>query len=1216
MTHRIKFFLSTIFIALCLSSAHLSAWAIGTELPPAKVAVSDDQTIVIGRILYEALSRSGYQMISQVTGMRTAIADVNYGDAAILPLQTDSLNLRYNNLIKVPVVLDHIEFTVYARDSRPYQFSKWSDLAGLRLGYRWQNEYIASNVSRAGAGKLVVAHEYEELWAYLLNNEVDVVILPRISHYEHRFPQGIKRAGVIERLPGFTYVNKTYEKLAPLLEKAFKEMIADGTMELINKSKKLSNSKKIILHINSYNTQIEWERKQLESIRRNIEMSTAIEYRSIDLNSNELRSQASYNAITSDLIRTSIIVRPPDLIIASGNESLEFVLSNYYVLFSNVPVVFLGVHGLNDSVLHGFEMYVTGTSETISFCETTSEMLRLYPKTRRIFILNDHIFSKSINLQETIQKKMETCRLPVEFVFSENKPFTEILKDIRSFEPDTLVLIGRYLSDNSTFYSEISVQKLVVEASSNNPVFCLFPSYIGHGTIGGLVSATELQNSVVAKMAVNILNGTHPSEIPVVFDSTSLNQWQFDYGTAKKHNINVKTLPAGHIIINRALPIWESNPLEFRLAMVAAVLLLLIICGLAIFSKILAKKQAAAEIASVAKSAFLANMSHEIRTPLNAVLGMTHLVLRTELTAKQRNYLDKVDRSANSLLGLLNEILDLSKVEAGKLELEDTPFLLHEVLETMTEVIVARIGIKDIELTVGIDHDVPLWLSGDPLRLRQILINLAGNAAKFTEEGEIAMRAQLVSQDQDKIRIEFIIRDTGIGMNDEQQKAVFQPFTQANASTTRTFGGTGLGLSISQRLVRLMGGQIVVKSAPDKGSTFRFTAEFGTCAEATAKFPISSAVQTFNVLIVDDRESARFMLSEYLLTLGVAHKAVDSAKAAIAILKESGDTYNLALVDWRMPSMDGLQLLEATTTDPSIQPLPLVAMISSFDCEYVRQQAMKGCVDFLTKPISLSRLQELLERIATHGNTEHFPNKPLRYQDGTIRFTGGLLLLAEDNLLSQQMMVGFLENAGFQVMLAQNGAEAVHMAQKRQFDAVLMDIQMPEMDGCTATEKIRLLPGYEKTPVIAVTAYVSADAVAKMHQAGIDEHVAKPIDLRRLFSVLARWFTVTTPDETRAVASADNAASSQVPSFEANVSDEILGKTEMAARLENLIPILRGNRPKACAQAFVAIDISRWPEPSRGEIQKMQQEVDEYNFAQAINLAETLLQGLQGENHV
>ena len=302
-----KFWVSILSVMLCIACVRPPAWAADGEQPAVKVAMSDDQSIIIERVLYTALRRSGYQMVSQLTGMRTAVADVNYGDAAILPLQTDGWDITYPNLIKVPVAIDRVEYTAYARSEDPYQYSEsgWDALAdGLRVGYRGQNMYVANKLEQMAAdelvadGLLVRVNTFEQLWDSLLNGETDVVILPRMSHFEYRFPQGSKRAGVIEAQPVYTYVNNNYDYLVPLLEKAYQEMIADGTMEAIHDSQDSAGDKRIVLHINSYNSQNEWERGQMEAIRKNLEANAAIDYRNIDLNSNELHAQASYNALS------------------------------------------------------------------------------------------------------------------------------------------------------------------------------------------------------------------------------------------------------------------------------------------------------------------------------------------------------------------------------------------------------------------------------------------------------------------------------------------------------------------------------------------------------------------------------------------------------------------------------------------------------------------------------------------------------------------------------------------------------------------------------------------------------------------------------------------------------------------------------------------------------------------------------------------------------
>jgi len=560
----------------------------GMERPAVKVAFTDDQSIIVERILYTVLKRSGYQMVSKATGMRTAVADVNYGDAAILPTQTDGWDRMYPNLIKVPVAIDNVEFTIYVRSENERYYSAWGDLAGLKLGYRWQNEYVANNIRRAGAGSLVTLNDFDEIWASLLNGDADAVILPRMSHFEHRFPYGVRKAGVIEKQPVYTYVNRRYDYLVPLLENAYREIIEDGTMALIQAGKESINEKPVILHLNSFSAQNEWERGQMESIKKNLEANLRLEYYNSYLNSNESYSQADFNSIVSDMIRAEFITRHPDLIIASGNEALEFVLNNYFLLFSNVPVLFFGVYGFDKSMLYGLEEYFTGFFENVSFNETAAEMLRLFPETRRLFVLNGSYPSRSEKLRNEIKKSVESGQnvfsgLQVEIEFSEDKPLDKILKDISSFGSETLVLIGSYYSDsNRVFYSEADLQRQVCQASGN-PVFSLSASCIGYGTLGGFVSSTGMKSRFIASMAADILKGRSPYNIPIINESAFLNQWQFDYETLKKFNIKTRNLLPGHYLINNRLKIWETNPDEFRLMMAIAVLLVLIIGGLMIF---------------------------------------------------------------------------------------------------------------------------------------------------------------------------------------------------------------------------------------------------------------------------------------------------------------------------------------------------------------------------------------------------------------------------------------------------------------------------------------------------------------------------------------------------------------------------------------------------------------------------------------------------------
>ena len=819
-----KILFSILAAALCVFFVPAPVYANDAEMPPVKVAMSDDQSIIVERILNNALGRTGHQMIAQITGMRTAIADVNYGDAAILPLQTAGLEERYENLLVVPVVLSNVEFTTYTRSSEAYDFREWGDLAGLRVGYRWQNEYVANNVWRADASELVAVNDQSELWADLLSNKTDVVILPRQPHFEHRLVPGIRRGSVIELLPCYTYVNKNYEYLVPLLEETYTEMFADGTMDLIQSGRNLFVDKKLVVNINSYGAESELERTRIDAIRRALEHDSQIEFFTFYLNANRIESQANFNSIAANMIRAEFISRFPDMVLTSGDEALEFVLNNYYMLFPRVPVEFFGVHGLDKSLLYGLENYITGISETISFEKNVYEMLRLYPQTKRIYILNDYNLRRSLHMRAEIEKVIDSVLYPVEFVFNEDKPFSEILGEIRGFGPETMVIIVNYAADsNMNAFPETEVQELVSEASVN-PVFCVTSSFVGNGTFGGLVSATDQESALVAERASDILRWTPPSEIPILFDTAWLNEWQFDYQVAERFGIDTDTLPEDHIVINRSIPVWESNPVEFRLVIILGIMLLVIIFVLIVFTRMLSKKQAAAEAASVAKSAFLANMSHEIRTPLNAIIGMTSIGMSVADPERMHLSFTKIDDASKHLLGVISDILDMSKIEAGKFELSASEFDSEKMLRRVVDVCRFRIDEKKQTLTVYIDEKIPEFLIGDDQRLAQVISNLLSNAIKFTpENGSVGLNAKLVSEDRNNCTLQISVTDTGIGISREQQSRLFQSFQQAESSTTRKYGGTGLGLSISKGIVDMMGGKIWLESETGKGSTFFFT---------------------------------------------------------------------------------------------------------------------------------------------------------------------------------------------------------------------------------------------------------------------------------------------------------------------------------------------------------------------------------------------------------
>jgi two-component system sensor histidine kinase/response regulator len=526
-----------------------------------------------------------------------------------------------------------------------------------------------------------------------------------------------------------------------------------------------------------------------------------------------------------------------------------------------------------------------------------------------------------------------------------------------------------------------------------------------------------------------------------------------------------------------------------------------------------------AEAATRAKSEFLANMSHEIRTPMNAIIGLCDLVLRTDLDQRQRDYVEKTRRSGQLLLGIIDDVLDVSKIEVGKLRLERSRFSLGSVLDGVVALFSDKLSNRNVQLRVDVGAEVPSSLVGDELRLGQVLINLVGNAVKFTDQGEIAVEVRRVSGDDHQVTLRFAVVDTGIGIEPAKRATLFEAFTQADSSTTRRYGGTGLGLSICKHLVELMEGEIGVESALGEGSRFHFTARFDSrLDEGSTELLAPPALQGLRILVADDHEPSRTYLHEILSRAGFRVHGVSRGEEVLTQLQQAavGDPFALVLLDWKMPGIDGIEVARRMVADDTMAPTPVV-MLTAYGREDIRWQAEKiGILGFLLKPVKPSLLFDTIVGILGR----EVAVVPQQGEDGVRLYPqqlrGATVLLVEDNAINQLVAKELLEDAGARVEVVSTGLEAVQAVAERSFQAVLMDVQMPVMDGLEATRIIRagggdehgtavVPPARRGLPIIAMTAHARPEDREDCLAAGMDDYLSKPIDAARLQRVVAKW---------------------------------------------------------------------------------------------------------------
>ena len=898
--------------------------------------------------------------------------------------------------------------------------------------------------------------------------------------------------------------------------------------------------------------------QQMDGIRSTLEQqSIALDVEFMD--SGRFPDRENLENFHKTLSHRASLLPPYDVVILGGKDALNFTLKEGRNLFVGTPKVFCGINDIGLSLVQNGNPEITGVIEAVSMRGTIELILRLQPKVKEIIAVADGSPPGQADLKKFLSNQdifpnVKFSNLSLEDLTWEEIP--EKLANHSGIESALMILSVRSDSKGEVKPFEEGVAYL---AKNPLPSYHLWTHGIGLGTVGGRVIYQYDQGRTAASMAIRILRGTPVHTIPVLTESP--NRHILDYRAMERFSIPLSFAPEKSDILFRTDPPKEASPwLPAIIALSLGGLISLAVVvvyhrrekklkedrldsyskeletlvqertwelerskGEALYLAAKAQEEArnaretldrlaksetmlieakeAADKANRAKSDFLATMSHEIRTPLNAITGLSRILLKEGLSERHKSHLSKINGSALSLLAIIDDILDFSKIEAGRMEIEKVPFVLEDVLSEVVDGASLDAEGRGIEIHVDKPPSIPQTVSGDPLRLRQVLNNLLSNAVKFTESGDIVISVRETDRTEGTIDLEFSVEDSGIGMTEEQLNRIFAPFIQADSSTTRKYRGTGLGLAISKRLCELMGGWLRAKSTPGEGSLFYFSVPL-EIGDRSGRLRAQNGLLGMRILVTDDNPIARKIMAKVLTSMGFETETVSSGGDALARLKATdGDSpFGLVILDWKMPHMDGIETARRIARLGLTNPVRMIMVTAQKRGDVLEEATAVGFSSVLTKPIQPS---SLLDAIASTFDEEPEPIEP---QDTApvLNLQGAKILLAEDNDINRDVALHFLMDAGAQVTEAKDGKEAVDLASVEDFDLILMDIQMPKIDGFEATRRIRI-GERERTPIIAMTAHAMKGDREKCIDSGMDDHIPKPVDPDVLIAVAHRW---------------------------------------------------------------------------------------------------------------